>query len=591
MLRNYIGLATSCHDPALAIVNQEGEVVFAESAERYLQNKRAWNSIPDDIIRIPRILDRYCSDKAELVVVNTWTSKFIGAARFISPFFSLYPEWAGHFIDQQEYTIFSALFKGMMSSDMKAGRNLLMRRYEKGNASGIIKKSYDHHLTHAAVSCWSSPFDESVCAVIDAYGEYSSTAFFHYEKGKIRRLKWLKPSWMSIGMIYAYLCYACGWDLFAGEEWKVMGLAPYGKLDKKFYQFLHSIIKVEDCTLVSGSKGWNLKTIFPEFRRLRESGASPLDSADLAYTGQLFFCEIVAQLLGNLYKKGISDNLVLGGGCALNSACNGKIPEMTPFKNLYVFSAPADDGNAIGAALLAYYEDNPIYSAPAKFQSPYLGSSMCPHTLERVKKMGKLPSKLKGKNVCQRAAELLAKGKIIGWVQGRAEFGPRALGNRSILADARYADVKQRINDLVKFREEFRPFAPSILHQYGPDYFENYSESPYMERALKFKPEAAEKVPGVVHVDGTGRLQTVKREWNEKYYDLIMEFFNITGIPLILNTSFNIMGKPIIHSVEDALAVFFTTGLDALVIEDELFEKPKDKKFEFCFPWSSIKST
>ncbi|MGH8532131.1 MAG: carbamoyltransferase C-terminal domain-containing protein, partial [Gammaproteobacteria bacterium] len=158
-------------------------------------------------------------------------------------------------------------------------------------------------------------------------------------------------------------------------------------------------------------------------------------------------------------------------------------------------------------------------------------------------------------------------------IQERAEFGPRALGNRSILADPRLSEMKDRLNREVKFREEFRPFAPAILHEYGEEYFENYQESPYMERTLRFKQEVRAKVPAVVHVDGTGRLQTVKREWNARFHALIEAFHRLTNVPLLLNTSFNIMGKPMVHTVEDALAVFFTTGMDALVIEDYLLEK------------------
>ena len=175
--------------------------------------------------------------------------------------------------------------------------------------------------------------------------------------------------------------------------------------------------------------------------------------------------------------------------------------------------------------------------------------------------------------IIQCAAESLADGKIIGWVQGRAEFGPRALGNRSILADPRYPDMKDKINDSVKFREEFRPFAPSILHEYGDEYFENYQFTPYMERTLNFRPEVRDKVPAVVHENGSGRLQSVTAELNPKYYALISELFRLTGVPIVLNTSLNVMGKPIVHSVEDAISLFYTSGLDALVVEDVFIEK------------------
>jgi carbamoyltransferase len=178
-----------------------------------------------------------------------------------------------------------------------------------------------------------------------------------------------------------------------------------------------------------------------------------------------------------------------------------------------------------------------------------------------------------GDDAPRHAASLLADNRVIGWVQGRAEFGPRALGNRSILANPGSPEIKDRINSTVKFREEFRPFAPAILHEFGSDYFHDYHASPYMERTLRFRDKAASQVPGVVHADGTGRVQTVQQQWNPRFHALVSEFHRLTDIPLVLNTSFNVMGKPIAHSVEDALAVFFTSGLDALFIEDVLIEK------------------
>ena len=280
------------------------------------------------------------------------------------------------------------------------------------------------------------------------------------------------------------------------------------------------------------------------------------------------------ELLNNFYKLGISDNLILGGGCALNSAFNGKIIEKVPFKALHIPSAPADDGNSIGAALLAYYEDHINESHQLSFQSPYLGSSINEKSLHNLLKFGKIERirHLPG-TVHLEAAQLLSQGKLLAWVQGRAEFGPRALGNRSILANPRFPNMKEEINKRVKFREEYRPFAPSILHEFGKKYFENYQESPYMERTLVWHSEVREQILAVVHVNGTGRLQTVKREWNEKYYDLIQAFYEIIAVSIILNTNLNVMGKLIIHTVEDAISVFYTTGLDVLVIEDYLIEK------------------
>jgi carbamoyltransferase len=294
----------------------------------------------------------------------------------------------------------------------------------------------------------------------------------------------------------------------------------------------------------------------------------------MARTGQQLFADTMRELLQNLYARGISQNLVLTGGCALNSSWNGHVIDETPFKQLHVPSAPADDGNSIGAALIAYYEDHPEARRPRKLMSAYLGTGISAETREHLlqfntsQRVRRLPD-----TVAQESAKLLSQGKIIGWMQGRAEFGPRALGNRSILADPRSLDMKEKINARVKFREEYRPFAPSILHEFGPEYFEHYQMSPYMERALVFRKEVRDKVPAVVHEDGTGRLQSVTPETSERFHKLIRTFYELTGIPLVLNTSFNIMGKPIIHSIQDAVGVFYTTGLDALVIDDVIIEK------------------
>jgi len=264
---------------------------------------------------------------------------------------------------------------------------------------------------------------------------------------------------------------------------------------------------------------------------------------------------------------------VLAGGCALNSSFNGKIVGRHGFKRVHVPSAPADDGNAIGAAWLAHAEANPDWQAPQGPMSPYLGSSLSTEPFERMVAWEPRLKKLSPDEIIIATAKLLAEGKLIGWAQGRAEFGPRALGNRSILADPRPADAKDILNAKVKYREAFRPFAPSILAEHGPDWFENYQDAPYMERTLTWKEAVRDRVPAVVHEDATGRLQSVTAERNPRYHALISAFHELTGVPVILNTSFNIMGKPILHTSEDAILMFYTSGLDALVVEDWLLVK------------------
>jgi carbamoyltransferase len=566
----YIGLAITLHDPSIAIIDDKGKILFAEGSERYLQNKRAWNSIPDNIGLISRLVKEFCKDCDEVEISYSWSKSFINLV-------TIFPKQAlfiinNGFVKKNTPSFLTNVIYGMLGVGNMTGYNLkyFLRTI---NPKARIKERYNnHHLAHAAYACYGSSFDNALCAIIDGFGEGTSAMFFHYNNGKIKKLKSSKLSLASLGGYYWDLCEKCGFDPIKGEEWKVMGLAPYGSYDDNIYKILKQLIRVNKLKLENGS---NRKKVLPLFSKMRRSpNESPLKSANLAFTGQKIFSDVMKQLLNNLYNTMKIPNLILSGGCALNSAWNGKIIENTPFKNVYVPSAPADDGNSIGAALLSLAKDHPDYYPSKKIISPYLGASMSTTAIERINKFGGMKNNLKyGENLFKKTAKLIAEGNIIGWVQGKAEFGPRALGNRSILANPGIFDIKEKINASVKFREEFRPFAPAILHEYGNEYFENYQETPYMERALKFKKGVIEKVPGVVHVDYTGRLQTVKKEWNQKFYNLIKEFYNITGIPILLNTSFNIMGKPIIHTVEDAIALFYTTGIDVLVIEDQLFIK------------------
>lgn len=576
--RYYIGLAATMHDPAVAILNPSGEPVFAEATERYTQCKRGYNCAPDDMIRIPQLIREYCDPEADLIAAVTWSADhlarvnfMVGSFPFLSHENSASDDYSWPFPDPP------ALFRALRNSLSQAAVNLASSKQISNN---VAVKYYDHHLTHAANAAYTSPFEECAVAVIDAFGESGSTGFFHYREGKLSAIPTSlpgvdEPRTESLGFFYARLCALCGFDPVKGEEWKVMGLASYGKYDSTIYELFRPMIKVEDLRLKPGCSNSDLLSRVSALRsRMRPAGSSPLESADLAYTGQVVFEEVMTELLDHLYGRGISENLALSGGCALNSSYAGRILNHTGFSQLHIPSAPADDGNALGAAFLAYRDDYPQAPFSQRTQTPYLGSAIKSDALERLVRFNGLQELIHAPDdIHLRAARLLTEGKIIGWAQGRAEFGPRALGNRSILADPRPQHMKDRINAEVKFREEFRPFAPSILQEHGPAWFEHFQKSDYMERTLRFREEVRERVPAVVHVDGTGRLQSVTRELNPRYYDLIKAFYDLTGVPLILNTSLNIMGKPIAHSIEDVLGLFFTTGLDALVIEDYLLEK------------------
>jgi len=585
MQRCYIGIANSFHDGAVAIVGPDGEVRYAEATERYLQNKRAINNAPVQYNQIAQLIDAHCDPCCELVLAQSWSDEVqanLADDSQLAKFEALINTTAAESLPQLLFDQYHFSKFCTASASAFIDLSLTNLHYELSQSTEWrfrpppALRKYDHHLTHAATACFTSPYQEAACAVIDGYGERRSYSCYTYRDGKITALSAEPhPQSSSLGFFYMTVCKLCGFGLFKGEEWKVMGLAAFGQHDPEIYQVLRALIQVEGTDIIQPGFSQTYR-LLQQLEAFRRKPGSPAESvADLAHTAQEVFEQTVFEFLSNLHQQTGMASVALGGGCLLNSSANGRIVLQTPFEQAHVYSAPADDGNALGAALLAYFEDQPgAARTPARVSSPYLGSTISTESIEQLKTFGQLPhvSEHPG-TVHLEAARLLSEEKIIGWVQGRAEFGPRALGNRSILADPRPADMKDRINARIKFREPFRPFAPSILHAYGPEYFCDYQESPYMERTLRFTEQMRDLVPGVVHEDGTGRLQTVKQEWNPQYYQLIEAFRERTGVPLVLNTSFNVMGKPIIHSLEDALAVFYTTGLDALVIGDLVIEK------------------
>ncbi len=390
-------------------------------------------------------------------------------------------------------------------------------------------------------------------------GETGASAIFALEGGRIREVKRHRGR-ESIGFYFGLVTDLAGFDQAKGEEWKIMGLAPYGRTDERLMALLRRLYTIEGHRL-SFAKADVVQAVAAEILSLRPADALDSGWADLARCGQDVFAEMMEALLGETAALVPSPNLVLAGGCALNSSFNGRIAGRHGFAEVFVPSAPADDGNAIGAAWLSHAQRNPNWRALRGPASPYLGSTVSTEPLERMQAWEPRLRKLAPDEVAPVTARLLTEGKLIGWVQGRAEFGPRALGNRSIIADPRPADAKDILNAKVKYREAFRPFAPSILAEQAPDWFEHYQDAPYMERTLTWKAAVRARVPAVVHEDGTGRLQSVTAARNPRYHALISAFHALTGVPVILNTSFNIMGKPILHTAEDAILMFYTSGL------------------------------
>lgn len=576
MARFYIGLGTTFHNPALAILGPDGEVLFAEATERYLQYKRAPNCEPDSVPRMAGLLARYLPPDAEVVIATSWGGAFCD--------FLARSAAVGAFDVERIATLPGDFNRSLVPENAEraliASLHLQQRRAGLGTLLGLQRafgcvrfaglRRYSHHLAHAAHAAFGSPFEEAACLVVDGMGETGASAIYRYAGGRLAEVKRHRGRG-SLGFFFGLVTDLCGFDQTIGEEWKVMGLAPYGRRDPDLVDLLRRLYRIEGGHVVfAGEEA--IRAAVAGLLARRPGGANDQGWADLARAGQDAFEEMMDALVDETARLASSANLVLSGGCALNSTYNGKIVGRSPFRHLHVPCAPADDGNALGAALLAFREDCPDRALPAGLASPYLGSTVSAQAIERMAPQASSLQRHAGA-IAAETARRLAAGKLVGWVQGRAEFGPRALGNRSILADPRPRDAKDLINAKVKYREAFRPFAPSILAERGPDWFEDYQDSPYMERTLVWKEAMRRRVPAVVHADGSGRLQSVTRERNALYHDLIAAFERLTGVPVLLNTSFNVMGKPILHSAEDAILMFHTTGLDVLVVDDWLVEK------------------
>lgn len=567
--KTYIGFSSTQHDPAIAIVNDAGETVFAESLERSSKNKRAWHSVPDQIGLIDQCIDKYVETEQVKVGASwsesslLWSPLVFGLTYLKSFWFSWqrkpFQAWENSFLRVAMYKAPSSLRHMFLN---------LEHRFRKKQVTWS-KQGVNHHLAHAYTGACTSPYEQATIVVMDGMGEGCSFAIYELQHNKIhKQSREGLLNMASLGLFYAAICEACGFDPLKGEEWKVMGLAPYGKLDASLYALLKDSLLVKDLKLV---RHRNYHAIMDDLFARFEQIQTPMAAKDLAFTAQQIFEEKLMVFLEQVYQVYPNTNLILAGGCALNSAANGKILANTGFESLHIAMCPGDDGNALGVAVKLWHDDHPEQPIP-RTQTPYLGSEISQRRVDALRQYAALPSQTfeSDDELCHEVARLLADGKLVAWVQGKAEFGPRALGNRSILADPRNAAVKDRINQEVKFREAFRPFAPSVLAEYVEDYFDDPQTSLYMERTLAFKRFDA---PGVVHVNNTGRLQSVSKALNPKFYRLIESFHKLTAVPILLNTSFNVMGRPIVHDIEDAIGVFMVSGIDVLVIGNTVFYK------------------
>lgn len=452
-------------------------------------------------------------------------------------------------------------------------------------ASGKVLETYylTHHLCHAGNAFYMSPYENAAILTADGHGEHDTAVFAVGRGNEIKVLQRVTIP-HSLGTFYSTFTEFLGFKPDS-DEWKVMALSSYAPWDNRYYKAIKGLVELKDDGRfeldLTYFKGFVHETPNMYSQKLIEllgpprprDGEYETHHFEIASAMQRVTEETFNHMLEWLHSETGMDDVCLSGGMFMNSVYNGRVIQQTPFKRAFVSSCPDDSGLSIGGAL--YLHHQVFRNGGRQVQSHnYYGPEFSNEAIERVLKQHKLTYR-KSDNVTAEVAAIINAGKLVGWFQGKMEFGQRALGNRSILADPRRAKMKDKINAAVKFREAFRPFAPSILEEMTEEFFEIEPGStvPFMEKVYPIREEKRAIIPAVTHQDGSGRLQTVSRQTNPRYYGLIEEFAKLTGVPVILNTSFNLNGEPVVCSPTDAIRTFVSCGLDVLVLGDFIVSK------------------
>ena len=448
--------------------------------------------------------------------------------------------------------------------------------------------SFRHHLCHVASAYYPSGFDKTLILSNDGMGEFETGLVCSGNKGKIKILEKGPEYPNSLGLIYSAITYYLGWKHHC-DEGIVMGLAPLGNYNnkingQKYIDIFRKIIKHKENFNYEIDKDWIAyhlkrdvwvsKKFIKIFGKKRDYGSKILKKhKDIAAALQKRVEEVTIRSLIQLKKKYKYNKLCIAGGVGLNCSLNGKIESNKIFDEIFVQPASSDAGAALGAVYCAFSKNNPkLFNKKSAKISHYLGSRYQDRNIHKILKIKKVPF-TKSNNISVDTAKFLQQGKIVAWFQGPSEFGPRSLGNRSILCKPYPANIKNYINKRVKFRESFRPFAPSILKEDLKNFFKINQDSPHMLIACKVKKNKKNTIPATVHVDDTCRVQSVSRKTNSKFYELLKSFKDLTNCPVLLNTSFNIKGQPMVNSPEQAISTFLKTKIDVLVLHDFILKK------------------
>lgn len=564
-----LGISCYYHDAAAALI-KDGKLVAASLEERFSRKKHDY-SFPINAINF--CLEQEGIRPRDVDYVVFYEKPFLKFERILKQVFSSFP---------LTYPVFRESMSVWLKDKLWI-KALIQETF--GIEEERILFSH-HHLSHAASAFYPSPFEEAAILTIDGVGEWTTTAIGYGRGHEVKLFEEIRfPH--SIGLLYSAFTAFLGFKVNNGE-YKVMGMAPYG--EPRYVDKIRNLIEIED----DGTFRLNMKyfafhrstkrTFSRAFTKLFGEPRDPEEAehldqyyADIAASIQKITEEAIVKLARRVKERTGSENLVMAGGVALNSKANGLILKETGFKNIYIQPEAGDGGGALGAALLAHAiltGERPSFV----LDHAYWGKGFENGEIEKFLRENNIKyEELTDDRLIERTVDLLVQGKVIGWYQGKFEWGPRALGNRSILADPRRAEMKDIVNRKIKFREPFRPFAPSTLEETAEEYFElgpNRNQLPlrFMLMVVPVK-EDRRVIPAVTHVDGSARVQTVKEELNPLYYRLIKSFGEATGVPVILNTSFNLRGEPIVTTPENAYSTFSRSGMDALIMGNYLVEK------------------
>ena len=563
-----LGISCYYHDSAAAIL-KDGSVIAAVEEERFSRKK-----FDDDF---PKMAINWCLKEAgitpeQIDSIAFYDKPVLKFERLLDNYMAVAPRGLYSFLN----VIPKWLHKRLWIKEE-------IKKHLQGFQGDIIFP--EHHMSHAAHAFFTSPFDEAAILTVDGVGEWSTTSFGSAENTSIKLtndIRW--PH--SIGMFYSAFTYFLGFKVNEGE-YKLMGLSSYGK--PKYYDLiLNEILDVKN----DGSLHLNLKyfaftydkvmtnqkfaELFDIPPRKEDSKAEQIHY-DIGASAQKVLEEIMLRMANHVHKKTGMKNLCLGGGVALNGVANYRILKEGPFEGVHIPPSPGDGGSAIGCAQYSYFchaknKRRREQNVERIQNNIYVGPSYSNDEIKSFLDTNKIQYKfIETDLLLKSTAKLISEGNIVGWFQGKMEWGPRTLGNRSILADPRDPKMKDILNEKIKHRELFRPFAPSILEEYVSEYFELDIPSPYMLLVAKIK--KPEKIPAVTHVDGTGRLQTVSKHVNSLYHSLINEFYKITDVPVVINTSMNVRGEPIVNTPEQAHAMILKTEMDYIMMGNYMIQR------------------